>query len=305
MWFKNLSIYRFNEPFTIAEETLESQLQSYQFSPCKSHDLTSQGWVSPMPKNSESLVHISKDTAMLCLKQQEKLLPSAVINQTLDERVTEKETQENRSLGRKEKTELKEIIISELIPQAFSVSKSHSFYIDFKQQYIIVNSSSAKKAEDIISYLRKTLGSLPTTPWNATVNPAEIMTQWLKHEQKIPSTLSLEDECELQSSQNENGIIKCKGHDLSLPEITNHIEHDKRVKKLALNWQDRLSFVLDENLAIKRLKFLDLIQDKLEEIEEDESYFNASFAIMTAEITKLISDLDAIFRPEESRPDIS
>ena len=300
MWFKNLALYRFTEPFTLATDELEEKLSDKQFRPCGSHDEFSFGWTSPIGNASEQLIHASNGFMMLCLKKEEKVIPAAVINEMLQEKVAEKEEQEARKLSKKERTTIKDELIFELLPRAFSFSKKTYAYIDPKGGWMVVDAASAKKAEDLLSHLRKCLGSLPVVPVNTVDKPTVIMTQWLTDNNSIAKDLLVEDECELRSTEDEGSIIRCKRHNLALPEITNHLDNGKQVIKLALNWTDRLSFILDENLAIKRLKFLDLIQDQVADAETDDevAQFDVDFSIMTLELANFLPRLLEIFGGE-------
>ena len=300
MWFKNLALYRFTEPFTLAADELEEKLSDKRFRPCGSHDEFSFGWTSPIGNASEQLIHASNGFMMLCLKKEEKVIPAAVINEMLQEKVAEKEEQEARKLSKKERTTIKDELIFELLPRAFSFSKKTYAYIDPKGGWMVVDAASAKKAEDLLSHLRKCLGSLPLVPVNTVDKPTVIMTQWLTDNNSIAKDLLVEDECELRSTEDEGSIIRCKRHNLALPEITNHLDNGKQVIKLALNWTDRLSFILDENLAIKRLKFLDLIQDQVADAETDDevAQFDVDFSIMTLELANFLPRLLEIFGGE-------
>ncbi len=300
MWFKNLALYRFTEPFTLATDELEEKLNDKRFRPCGSHEEFSLGWTSPVGNATEQLIHASNGFMMLCLKKEEKVIPVAVINEMLQEKVSEKEDQEARKLSKKERSTIKDELIFELLPRAFSFSKKTYAYIDPKGGWMVVDAASAKKAEDLLSQLRKCLGSLPVVPVNTVDKPTVIMTQWLADKNSIVKDLLVEDECELRSTEDEGSIIRCKRHDLALPEITNHLDNGKQVIKLALNWTDRLSFIIDENLAIKRLKFLDLIQDQVADIEADDeiAQFDADFSIMTLELANFLPRLLEIFGGE-------
>jgi recombination associated protein RdgC len=300
MWFKNLALYRFTEPFTLAADELEEKLNDKRFRPCGSHEEFSLGWTSPVGNATEQLIHASNGFMMLCLKKEEKVIPVAVINEMLQEKVSEKEDQEARKLSKKERSTIKDELIFELLPRAFSFSKKTYAYIDPKGGWMVVDAASAKKAEDLLSHLRKCLGSLPVVPVNTVDKPTVIMTQWLADKNSIVKDLLVEDECELRSTEDEGSIIRCKRHDLALPEITNHLDNGKQVIKLALNWTDRLSFIIDENLAIKRLKFLDLIQDQVADIEADDeiAQFDADFSIMTLELANFLPRLLEIFGGE-------
>ena len=301
MWFKNLAVYRFTEPFTSSAEDLAGKLSQQPFRPCGAHDEFSIGWYSPLGKNSDLLIHASNGFIMFCAKKEEKLLPTAVINEMLQERISEIEEQEARKLPQKERSRLKDDLIFELLPKAFSFSRKTFAYIDTQGGWLVVDAASPKKAEDLLRLLRKCLGSLAVVPITASNNASIIMTQWLISNTS-PSDIIIEDECELRSPEEEGGIIRCKRHDLALPEIKNHLDSGKLVIKLAFSWAERLSLILDENLAIKRLKFLDLIQEQLDEIEANNQIeqFDADFAIMTAELAQFLPRLLAIFNNEDN-----
>ena len=298
MWFKNLSIFRFTDTPTLSAEELEQKLDTLAFRPCGPHEEFSLGWTSPISKYGQQLVHSSNGYMMLCGKKEERVLPSAVINELVQEKIIEKEEQQARKLSKKERTEIKDEIIFESLPKAFTFSRKIYAYIDIKGGYIIVDSASSKSAEDLLSLLRKSLGSLPVIPLNTIDKPSNIMTQWLLTQQ-TPSDLTIEDECELRSEES-GSIIRCKKHDLSLPEIKNHLDSGKAVIKLALNWSDRLAFIIDEHLAVKRLRFLDLIQDQVSEIDitDAAAQFDVDFSIMSAELANFIPRLLEIFGGE-------
>ena len=299
MWFKNLAVYRFNEPFTLSAEEFEGKLEQKRFRPCGAHDEFSFGWASPLSKAEEQLVHAANGFYMVALKKEEKVIPAAVINEMLQEKIDEIEEREAHKLARKERSRIKDELIFDLLPRAFAFSRKTYAYIDPKGGWIVVDAAAAKKAEDLLSTLRHCLGSLPVVPLSSADNPVAVMTDWLMN-QTAPADINIEDECELRSQSDEGAIVRCKRHDLTLPEIKNHLDNDKQVIKLALNWADRLSFVLDEHLAVKRLKFLDLIQDQLADIdtETETERFDADFAIMTMELTNFLPRLVELFGGE-------
>jgi recombination associated protein RdgC len=299
MWFKNLSVFRLTEAFTLSTEELEQQLEALSFHPCGLHEESSFGWTSPLGKSSQQLVHGTNGFMMLCGKKEERVLPAAVVNELVQEKILEKEEQQARKLSKKERTEIKDELIFELLPKAFTFSRKIYAYIDPKGGWLIVDAASTKSAEDLVSLLRKCLGSLPTVPINTIEKPTTTMTQWLLNNQ-APDDITIEDECELRSPEEAGGIIRCKRHDLTLPEIKNHLDTGKEVIKLAVSWADRISFIVDENLAIKRLRFLDLIQDQVTDIEtgDEAAQFDVDFSIMSAELANFLPRLIELFGGE-------
>lgn len=300
MWFKNLSIFRLTEAFTLSPDELEQKLGQIPFRPCGGHEEFSFGWTAPLGKTSEQLAHSANGFMMICAKKEEKVLPAAVVNELVQEKILESEDQQGRKLSKKERTAIKDELIFELLPKAFTFSRKTYAYIDAKGGWLVVDAASAKKAEDLLSLLRKCLGSLPAVPPNTLEKPINSMTQWLLTNQ-APADITIEDECELRSPEEEGGIIRCKRHDLSLPEIKNHLDTGKEVIKLALSWSDRLSFIVDEHLAIKRLRFLDLIQDQVADIEtyDEAEQFDVDFSIMSLELANFLPRLMELFGGEQ------
>ncbi|ASF44672.1 recombination-associated protein RdgC [Methylovulum psychrotolerans] len=301
MWFKNLSIFRLTEAFTLSSEELEQKLEALAFRPCGPHEEFAFGWTAPLGKSGQQLVHSSNGFMMLCGKKEERVLPASVVNELLQEKISDAEDKQGRKLSKKDRTTIKDELIFELLPKAFTFSRKTYAYIDPQGGWVIVDAASAKAAEDLLSLLRKCLGSLPAVPLNTVNKPTAVLTEWLSSQQ-TPDDLTVEDECELRSPEEAGGIIRCKRHDLALPEIKNHLDTGKQVIKLAVNWADRLAFIVDEHLAIKRLRFLDLVQDQAADVQADNEAerFDADFAIMSLELGQFLPRLVELFGGEQA-----
>lgn len=301
MFFKNLQIYRFTRPLEQDADALERNLEEFKFKPCGSQDVSKLGWVFPMGKSGSMYTHLAAKQILICLKKEEKMLPAGVIKDQLNERVEAIELEQGRALKKKEKDSLKEEIVMQLLPRAFSRTSQTFAWIDPEADMLYVDASSTRKAEELISLLRKTLGSLPVVPIQLKNQADVIMTDWLT-EGNIPANFALEDEAELCSALEGGGIIRCKQQDLLSDEIKNHLSADKFVTKLALCWADSISFIIGEEFALKRIKFADVIQEQNEDIDKDDfaARFDADFALMTGEIKQLVPAVLDAFGGEQS-----
>jgi recombination associated protein RdgC len=301
MFFKNLQVYRFTRPLEQDADTLEKNLEEFKFKPCGSQDISKLGWVFPMGKSGSMYTHLAAKQILICLKKEEKMLPAGVIKDQLNERVEAIELEQGRALKKKEKDSLKEEIVMQLLPRAFSRTSQTFAWIDPEADMLYVDASSTRKAEELISLLRKTLGSLPVVPIQLKNQADVIMTDWLT-DGNIPSNFALEDEAELCSALEGGGIIRCKQQDLLSEEIKNHLSADKFVTKLALNWADSISFIIGEEFALKRIKFADVLQEQNEDIDKDDfaARFDADFALMTGEIKQLVPAVIEAFGGEQS-----
>lgn len=299
MWFKNLTLFRFTEAFTLSPDELDSRLAEGSFRPCGSQELASFGWCPPLGRDGDALAYALNGYVMVCFKKEEKLLPSSVVNEVVARRAEEAEERKGAALGRRERGQLRDEVIAELLPKAFTYSRKTYGYIDVKGGWLVVDSASAKKAEELASHLRRCLGSLPVVPPSTRERPAAVMTQWLASG-SVPTDFTVDDECELRSTEVEGGIVRCKRQDLTAPEVQNHIEAGKEVVKMALSWSDRIGFVLGDDLSVKRLKFLDVIQEQAMEVEasNEAERFDIDFSILTLELSGFIPRLLALFGGE-------
>ncbi|WP_421840911.1 recombination-associated protein RdgC [Marinobacter algicola] len=293
MWFRNARVFRFTKPFETTAEALEEKLQEDAFKPCGPQETSRQGWVSPMGKHSDLLVHSAGGYHLIALRKEEKLLPASVIKELVDEKAEMIEAEQHRKVRRKEKDELKEEVTLEMLPRAFSKNRRCYAYLAPADGVLIVDAGSSKQAEDLASTLRKSLGSLPVRPPAVEQAPAFTFTGWLNESIDLPASIELGTECELKDTSEDGGVVRCKGLDLQGDEIRSHLDAGMQVTKLSVTWDDNLSFVLDEELGIRRLKFGDTLQEKLDDVDADDAAarFDAAFSLMTLELARLIPGL--------------
>jgi len=299
MWFKNLQLYRFTKPFEHTAETLETALQQRTSRLCGPHEEMSHGWSSPLGRKGEMLVHAANNFLMICATKEEKIIPASVVREYVNERVDKIEDTQARKVRKKERDNIRDDVMTELLPRALSRTLHTFAYIDLKEGWLVVDSASVKKAEEFTALLRKTIGSLPVVPPTTNESPHIVLTEWLT-KNNHPAEFGVEDECELRAADAEGSIVRCKRQDLGSPEIQAHLKAGKQVAKMALNWRDRLTFVLDDSMAIKRVRFLDVIQEQVDDVEtEDEAQrFDVDFSIMTLELSLFIKQLFEAFGGE-------
>lgn len=292
LWFKNMMVYRLNRDIPLSADDMEKQLEAFTFSPCGSQDMSKTGWVAPMGNRSDALTHVNNGQIVICARKEEKILPSPVVKQALEAKIDKLEAEQSRKLKKTEKDSLKDEVLHSLLPRAFSRFSQTYMWIDTVNNLIMVDCASAKKAEDTLALLRKSLGSLPVVPLTLE-SPIELtLTEWVRSGD-VPAGFVLMDEAELKAILEDGGVIRCKKQDLVCDEIANHIEAGKLVTKLALDWQERIQFVLSDDGSVKRLKFSDTLRDQNDDIDREDfaQRFDADFILMTSELAALTSNL--------------
>ena len=262
MWFKQISFYPLNTAKLPELDTLADKLAAAEFAPCMGLDWFSEGFAAPVAFSPE-LVFPADYTWRVALKKEEKVLPAGVIRDILDERVVEIQNAEARNVGRKEKQELKEQITDDLLPRAFTRSSRSQAIFDTKHGYLLVNNAAAAKAENLLTKLREALGGLEASLPNTKQSPGSLMTDWLLRG-AAEGGFELDSDCELKGVGDVVPTVKVSKQDLTADEVVQHVKNGKTVTQLGLTWREQISFILTQDFTLKRIQYLDVLQEEAE-----------------------------------------
>jgi recombination associated protein RdgC len=293
MWFKNLQLFRLLENPPTEVDVLEEALAKQAFRDCGSLEFSTEGWVSPLGLGGETLVHAVGGFQLVCACRQEKLLPPSVVGELVAAEVLELERQQGgRRLPRRDRQAVKEGILNRLLPAALPKNRRTWMVIDPRGGWLWIDSSSRARAEEQVTLLRESLGSLRVVPPEASVSPASRLSRWLAGE-GLPEAFALGDQCELRDPLEQHRVVRCRGLDLAEDEVQAHLAAGMQATRLALNWHDRVAFTVDAELSIRGLQFLDEVRDQLQDVvaETDAERFDADFAIMSHELASLVPEL--------------
>ncbi|MWN05240.1 recombination-associated protein RdgC [Gilliamella sp. Pas-s95] len=292
LWFKNAIIYQLNNDTLLNKDAIENALKSHLFTPCGNLDTTKMGWVSPYHDNNDDAFIIDMQGHLLLrIKKETKILPTPVIKQALLEKIDKQEHALSRKLTKNEKATLKDEVMIDLMPRAFSKYNHYWLWIDTQNKRIIVDCSSFKQAEDILAILRKELGSLALTPLSIDKPLEQVMTTWVKENLNFPPFI-LGDQAELKDPLEGNGIINCKNQEITGDEMRVHFDSGKWVTKIKIIDERGVSFIVNNDLTFKRIKFDSIILDENEDIGSDEfdKRLEADFIIMANSLANTIND---------------
>lgn len=301
-FFRNALIYRLTQPLDWSN--LQAALESKPHREPASQELTTYGFVAPFDLGEQSplvqTVGGQRVYQLIAAKKTERILPGSVVRDALKQKVDEIEAQQMRKVYKKERDQLKDEIVQALLPRSFLKHKiTFALLLD---DMIIIDATSAKQAEELLSTLREVLGSLPVRPLAVRLHPSATMTQWLRDAPfRAGSQFALLDECELRSPDEDGGIIRCKRQDLECDEVQEHLQSGKLVTKLSLAYSDKLSFLLDDKLAIKRIRFEELLQEEADQAGGDDAagVAIASMAIMALAFAEFVPALVEALGGEE------
>lgn len=301
MFFRNLTLFRFSASAAKSLADLDAALASHALRPCGPLEIATRGFVSPFGPESDVLSHAVGRATLVTFGTEEKLLPAAVVNVELGKRLRKEAARRGRPVGGRQRRAIKAEVVDALVPQAFVRPARLNGYVDAIHGWLVLDTASRKAAEAALTALREALGSFPAQPLAAAETPRALLTDWLAHG-KLPQGLVLGDECELRDRAG-GAVIRCRKLELESAEVRAHLKQGKQVFQLGLQFEDRASFVLGEDLVIRKFRFLDVVQDSLDADGRDsaEAELDARFALMTLELERLFAGMETWFGLE--RPD--
>ncbi|TVO67410.1 recombination-associated protein RdgC [Denitromonas ohlonensis] len=300
MWFRNLQLYRLPVRWDMRIDQLEDQLARRAFTPCGSQDPESRGWLPPVANGP--LVHAVGGQWLIALGIEHRLLPSSVVKQEAEERAARIELEQGFKPGRKQMKDLRDEVTQEFMPRAFTRRNKVYAWIDPQDGWLAVDVASVTRAEDILEALRQSLDAFPLTLVRTELSPVAAMSDWLAGGD-VPGNFTIDMDCELKSVTEDKAAVRYVRHSLDGDEIKTHLQEGKLPTKLALTWNDRVSFLLTEKGEIKRLQFLDVVQEEASAGSEDAAeLFDAHFALMTGELRQLIPAVIGILGGELATP---
>ena len=291
MFFRNLTLFRFSPSLDLSH--LDEGLSEATLKPVGPLELSSRGFISPFGRDAEALSHRIGDALWLTVGNEDRLLPAAVVNDLLARKLAEMEEKEGRKPGGRLRRQMKDELVQDLLPRAFVRPGRTDALLDLEHGVCAVDTSSRKSAEAVVSEIRRALGSFPALPLNAEVAPRAVLTGWIAGD-PLPAGLTRGEEGELKSADDQGAIVRCQRQDLQSDEIARHLVSGKQVTMVALNMDDHVSFVLGEDLVIRKWKFLDGAVDQLEATDADDirAELDARFALMSGEFRRLFTILE-------------
>lgn len=287
-WFKNLQLYRLPRHANITAASLEAAISHASFAPGASMDLQSQGFVAP---RDGGLVHAVAGQLLITLRTEKKLLPASVIKQAAAALAIEAEKHQVFKPGRKQMRDITEQATDELLPRAFSVQSDTHAWIDPVNGWLAVDAANGAKADDVIKFLLKSDANFPVQSLRVLHSPLAAMTQWLASDE-APAGFTIDQDTELRTAGTDKSAVRYVSHTLEHDDMAHHIAAGKQCTRLALTWNSKISFVLTENLAIKRVTALDVIKENRDDkMLNDADLFDSDFALMTGELNLMLADL--------------
>lgn len=294
--FRNLTLFQIPTDALPGHSELVAALEGARLRPPGPLELATQGFVSPYGRNHDVLGHGLGQHTLLTFGSESRLLPSQVVNDAVAEKLDKLEAERGRRPGGKERQRVKDEVLTELMPRAFIKPSRTDAWLDHGSGWLTIDSASKKVCEAVVHGLREALGSFPATPVSVQTSARLVLTAWLTGD-ALPGDFILGDECELRDPADDGAIVRCRRQDLEAEEVREHINAGKQVSQLAVGYDERMQFVIGEDLCLRKLRFGDVVNEQLGDVAGEDAIaeLDARFALLTGELTRLQVRLGELF----------
>jgi len=286
--FRNVRFYRIDGAWPDSEEALSQKLESAGFKSCGPLTERSSGFVAVDPDSSESLARRVNGADLFRLRSQSRLLPHAVIAEELEARIEEYRERMNEAPSPREKRRIKAEARDELMPRAMLKSDRIWGYYDLKEQVVGIDVLHDAAAERLLRRLQASLDGLTIRPLQFAKPVDELLAAAFFD--GAPRQFTLGRECRMQDPGDTSSVVRWSDFDLSDSTIRNHVANGMRLTHLAIEYDSVMSFVLNENGVISKLRFIGMDDDSEDHLDPL-AKLDAEFALISGTLRRLLKDL--------------
>jgi recombination associated protein RdgC len=286
--FRNVRYFRLDNSWPDSEDALSETLAAAAFEPCGPLTERSSGWMPVFADASDALARRVNGADLLKLRSQSRLLPPAAINEELELRIADYRERMGEAPHAREKRRMKAETRDELLPKAMLKSDKIWGYFDIGEKIIGIDSAQESVAERFLRRLRAPFGDLNLRPLEYRQPVSELLTGIFLG--GAPRQFALGRECRMQDAGDKSSYVRWSDFDLTDRTIRDHVANGMLLTHLAIEYDNVMSCVLDENGVISKLRFLGMDDDKA--IDNDPlARLDAEFALLTGILRQFVGDL--------------
>jgi recombination associated protein RdgC len=289
---KTATIYRLTSatPFAV---NLARAAQAAPFAPTGPTQPKSIGWVPPREKNAP-LAELIAGQIIMAAMIETRTVPASATDKWVDAAAEAVEKETGRKPGKKQRRELKDQALFELMPQAFPKAVRVPVWIDPAAGLLVLGTASSAQADDVVTLMVQSLG-LTMAPIQTKESPPGVMATWLRSG-FADAPFLLGTETALKANDESQEAVRYTNADLTTSEVKGHIIDGKAVQSLGLGYMGSVGFALTDGLVLKN------IEVDAQSTTGDADAFDADVALTTGALAPMLADLIAALGGEAEPP---
>jgi len=267
-------------------EALNAALARCAFQPLGGLSAESAGFVPY--EDGLRLIHEAAGILAGRVRIDKKIVPASTVKQKVKERCAYIENQQGYKPGRKQVKEIKEQVLESILPTALASTTFINFY--FYEDILVIATSGSAAADRVVGLLAKCLEPFPITTLNTARSPAAGMTEWLIGDE-APAGFTLGQMAEMKAADESRASVRWQRETIDTERAQEHFRQGKSVIKLALNFEDKVDFTLNDKGVITQIAMLDVLKESREEAAGDAGDVDADLALYGTTVHELITAL--------------
>jgi len=286
--FRNVRFYRLDCTWPDGEDSLSQSLEKAGFTPCGPLTERSSGWVPVNPDAGDLLARRVNGADLMRLRSQSRVLPHAAINEELESRVEQYRDRMQDAPSAREKRRLKAEARDELMPKALLKSDRIWGYVDIKEKVLAIDTARDAAAQRFLRRLQASIDGLNIIPMQFTKAIDELLSAIFFG--GAPKQFAVGRECRMQDIADAGSIVRWTDFDLTDSTIRDHVANGMRLTHLAIEYDNVMSCVLDQNGVISKLRFIGMDDDS-DDRSDPVARLDAEFVLLTGTLRNLLADL--------------
>lgn len=288
--FKNLTIFRIGAESPLDAAAIEAALAARPFTPCEPSQASSIGWVPPRGQDHGAMLEAVGGQWLLKVQTETKTVPTEVVGRRVDAMAEQVLEQTGRKPSKKQKKELKEQAMHELLPAAFPRRAATLIWIDPAKRLLFIDSATAARTDLLSRMLVASVDGLNLQLLATTSNPAGAMAAWLA-EGEAPSPFSIDRACELRATDGTKAVVRYGKHPLDTAEVRQQVQRGMEPTRLEVTFKGRITFTLTDSLRLRGIHLGDVVFQSDRAGNRDGDGFDADAAIATGELSMAVAAL--------------
>jgi recombination associated protein RdgC len=287
--FRNARFFNLSGGWPDSEEKLDEALAKVVFTPCGPLTEKSYGWEAPVETAEGRLCRSVGGADIVQLRTQSRLLPTAAINEAVEQRIAEFRERMGELPGPRERRRLKLETRDNLMPKALLRSERTRAFFLRSENVLVIDASSPTKTERVVEFLRASLGRLDVSTLEYRRPVGELIRHIFLGE-SVPG-IAIGRECRMQDPADAKATVRFADMDLADANVRKHVRDGMRLTHLGIEFNNVMSCVIDENGGLGKIRLLGVDASEAGEEEDPLARFDAQFVLLSGTVRSLLATL--------------
>lgn len=301
MIFSNIVAYKLDKgELPTSADALTELLAPFSFTPLTDLEEKRVGFCPPTDASEELAISAGEGTLVFALRTDKKSIPASSIKMRLKEQQKVTEQAQGYKVGRKQLKEMREDIITALLPHVIATTSITHVILHGDEMYI--GTSGFPASDEVVTHVLRALQGVGFEfPFPLHIRSS--MTQWLLNDHVDGGNLRVSDLAQLEGG---GASIQWKNHDADENDVQKYIKQGKQVVKMRLELEvegselEPIYFMLNEKGIIQQVKLEK--GESSEEVKDDSdpmSLFISNVAITAQVASVLVASVKEALEIEE------